>query len=395
MGPERIREINSLRILHWLIDGSETTATEIAEHCDLSRTSVNAALANLRELGWITTLNAVTGTAGGRPARRYRFRSEGAVVLGADIGVHHVEVLLADLAGTALAQRSQAVDPDLDPPSRLAVLDRLIAEALSQAQLKAEDVHALTAAVSGVVDDSGRTPFETPLPQWHEVDLVARLRASFTCPVRISNSCKLALLEETRHGEAVGFTDVVHILADQRISAAIMSRGAVIEGSGGAAGEIGGLKILRWERAIRDLTAHPDLPELDDERERSGRRPRGARLHEDLCPRPGHRSRGPGARRRPRRPRAGRRSDSERRLVVGAFHARPGSPRPPYALDQGIDDRARRRRPRSRSTRRPRRAPPVLRGLPGRRPQEVTARTTPAPHRRDREIGSLPPRDRS
>lgn len=268
VGPERIREINSLRILHWLIDGSETTATEIAEHCDLSRTSVNAALANLRELGWITTLNAVTGTAGGRPARRYRFRSEGAVVLGADIGVHHVEVLLADLAGTALAQRSQAVDPDLDPPSRLAVLDRLIAEALSQAQLKAEDVHALTAAVSGVVDDSGRTPFETPLPQWHEVDLVARLRASFTCPVRISNSCKLALLEETRHGEAVGFTDVVHILADQRISAAIMSRGAVIEGSGGAAGEIGGLKILRWERAIRDLTAHPDLPELDDERER-------------------------------------------------------------------------------------------------------------------------------
>ena len=82
VGPERIREINSLRILHWLIDGSETTATEIAEHCDLSRTSVNAALANLRELGWITTLNAVTGTAGGRPARRYRFRSEGAVVLG-------------------------------------------------------------------------------------------------------------------------------------------------------------------------------------------------------------------------------------------------------------------------------------------------------------------------
>jgi len=228
VGPERIREINSLRILHWLIDGSETTATEIAEHCDLSRTSVNAALANLRELGWITTLNAVTGTAGGRPARRYRFRSEGAVVLGADIGVHHVEVLLADLAGTALAQRSQAVDPDLDPPSRLAVLDQLIAEALSQAQLKAEDVHALTAAVSGVVDDSGRTPFETPLPQWHEVDLVARLRASFTCPVRISNSCKLALLEETRHGEAVGFTDVVHILADQRISAAIMSRGAVL-----------------------------------------------------------------------------------------------------------------------------------------------------------------------
>ena len=268
VGPERIRELNSLQILHWLVDGGEATATEIADHCGLSRTSVNAALANLRDLGWITTLEAVTGMTGGRPARRYRFRSEGAVVLGADIGVHHVEVLLADLAGTALAQRSQAVDPDLDPPSRLAVLDRLIAEALSQAQLKAEDVHALTAAVSGVVDDSGRTPFETPLPQWHEVDLVARLRASFTCPVRISNSCKLALLEETRHGEAVGFTDVVHILADQRISAAIMSRGAVIEGSGGAAGEIGGLKILRWERAIRDLTAHPDLPELEDAGER-------------------------------------------------------------------------------------------------------------------------------
>ena len=62
VGPERIREINSLRILHWLIDDGEATATEIAEHCGLSRTSVNAALANLHELGWITTLEAVTGT---------------------------------------------------------------------------------------------------------------------------------------------------------------------------------------------------------------------------------------------------------------------------------------------------------------------------------------------
>ena len=64
VGPERIREINSLQILHWLIDGEEVTATEIAEHCDLSRTSVNAALADLREMGWITRLNAVTGVAG-------------------------------------------------------------------------------------------------------------------------------------------------------------------------------------------------------------------------------------------------------------------------------------------------------------------------------------------
>ena len=114
VGPERIREINSLRILHWLIDDGEATATEIAEHCGLSRTSVNAALANLHELGWITTLEAVTGTTGGRPARRYRFRAQGAVVLGADVDVHRVEVLLADLAGTALAQRSQAVAADLE-----------------------------------------------------------------------------------------------------------------------------------------------------------------------------------------------------------------------------------------------------------------------------------------
>ena len=109
MGPERIREINSLQILHWLIDGEEVTATEIAEHCDLSRTSVNAALADLREMGWITRLNAVTGVAGGRPARRYRFRGGSAVVLGADIDVRHVKVLIADLSGTALAQRSRPV----------------------------------------------------------------------------------------------------------------------------------------------------------------------------------------------------------------------------------------------------------------------------------------------
>ena len=270
VGPERIREINSLQILHWLIDGEEVTATEIAEHCDLSRTSVNAALADLREMGWITRLNAVTGVAGGRPARRYRFRGGSAVVLGADIDVRHVKVLIADLSGTALAQRSRPVEPDLDPSSRLAVLDRLITEALAQAGLEADDVHALTVAVNGAVDESGRTPFFPPLPEWHEVDLVTRLKASFACPVRISNSCKLALLAEAQHGRIAGIDDAVYILilADHRIGAAIMNRGEVIEGSAGVAGEIGGLKILRWKRAIQDLTAHPSMPELTDERER-------------------------------------------------------------------------------------------------------------------------------
>ena len=268
VGPERIRELNSLQILHWLVDGGEATATEIADHCGLSRTSVNAALANLRDLGWITTLEAVTGMTGGRPARRYRFRSEGAVVLGADIDVRHVKVLLADLAGTALAQQSEDVEPDLDPPSRLAVLDRLIAEALARARLRADDVRALTVAVSGALDEPGRTSSRTPPSQWHEVDLVTRLRASFACPVRVGNSCKPALLAEAQQGQATGYSDVVHILADRRTGAAIMSQGRVIEGSAGAAGEIRGLKVLRWERAIRDLTAHPDLPELEDAGER-------------------------------------------------------------------------------------------------------------------------------
>ena len=86
--------------------------------------------------------------------------------------------------------------------------------------------------------------------------------------MRVGNSCRLALLAEAQHGQAVGFSDVVHILTGRRTGAAIMSQGRVIEGSAGAAGEIGGLKILRWERAIRDLTAHPGLPELEDERER-------------------------------------------------------------------------------------------------------------------------------
>lgn len=268
VGPERIRELNSLQILHWLVDGGEATATEIADHCGLSRTSVNAALANLRELGWITTLEAVTGMTGGRPARRYRFRSEGAVVLGADVGVRHVEVLLADLAGTALARCSQDVEPGLDPPARLAVLDRLIAEALARARLRADDVHALTVAVSAALEEPGRTASRTPPPQWHEIDLVTRLRASFACPVRVGNSCRPALLAEVQHGQAAGYSDVVHILAGWRTGAAIMSQGRVIEGSAGAAGEIGGLKVLRWERAVRDLTAHPRLPELEDAGER-------------------------------------------------------------------------------------------------------------------------------
>jgi len=73
------------------------TLTELASATGLSRPTVEDALARLTQLRVVDELAAASSGGKGRPARRYRFRPEAGIVLGIDIGEHHVIAMLADL----------------------------------------------------------------------------------------------------------------------------------------------------------------------------------------------------------------------------------------------------------------------------------------------------------
>lgn len=250
-----VRELNLLRVLREIRSGEGVTTTELIRATGLSRPSVTSLVTELIELGWIDVVDPTSDGQGGRPPQRFRFRAGVGTLIGLDIGVHRISVLLANLSGDVLISRKFDVEPTATPTERLIAVDAALESTLTDAGVSPDGIWAVGAAVTGPVDADGRTSMVSPLPDWAEVDLVSHLGGRFSCPIRVENDVKLALLAEHEWGVARGARDIVFILAGQRTGAASMVNGQVVRGHGGAAGEIGALPAVRWSTAIERL--HP------------------------------------------------------------------------------------------------------------------------------------------
>ena len=260
----RLRELNSLTVVRALRDQPPATVTEIARTTGLSRPAVTVLVQGLVSDGWAAGSEPGASSTVGRPARRFQFRATAGYVLGVDVGAHKILALVADLHGNVVHTARASVAAAAGPGERLAALDRTITKALRGAGKTAEDIWALSIGVTGPVDDTGRTTLFTPLPGWRTVDLQAHLGTRFTCPVVVENDCKLAALAERWRGAASDANDIVFLLAGMRMGAALIIDGVLRRGYGGAAGEIGALKAVKWLQAPSHLENCPGVPSSVD-----------------------------------------------------------------------------------------------------------------------------------
>src|SRR6185503_11533098 len=185
-----------------------------------------------------------------------------------DVGAHKILALIADLDGTVVHTVRRQVDPDADPKVRLAALDKTVADCLTETGLKPDQLWALTVGVTGPVDSTGRTTLFTPLPGWSTVDPIAHLAARYPCPIQVENDCKLAAVAERWRGVGQDADDIVYVLAGMRTGAGLIIDGTLRRGYGGAAGEIGALRAVRWLTApshLENCPGTPDTVSSDDE----------------------------------------------------------------------------------------------------------------------------------
>ncbi|CAL9334132.1 N-acetyl-D-glucosamine kinase [Streptomyces sp. enrichment culture] len=256
----RMREMNQLSVVSALRGNPPSTVTELAGRAGLSRPAVDVLVRGLVADGWAEVEEPGASSVVGRPARRYRFRATAGHVLGIDIGVHKILVMLSDLEGRLVRTVRRPADPEAPPEARLAAVDGVIDEVLRGADMTPADIWAVTVGVTGPVDATGRTTLFTPLPGWHTTDPAAHLAARFSCPVQVENDCKLAAVAERWNGVAQDADDIVYLLAGLRTGAGLILDGTLRRGHGGAAGEIGALKAVRWLSAPEHLQNCPGVP---------------------------------------------------------------------------------------------------------------------------------------
>ncbi|MEV4069097.1 ROK family protein [Nonomuraea fuscirosea] len=250
----RLRQLNAQAVIKVLQGGSSLTLTEVAKSTGLSRASAEDVVRELLQKGWVAEAGATAGGVG-RPARRYRFRSEAGRVLGVDIGGHKIRAVVADLDGGVQHGAWVAVTPEMGRLERLAAVDRAVAECLEGAGLTGGDVWASGVGTTGLVDGAGRVLLSEALPEWTGVDLAAHVRRMVPAPVLVENDGKLAALAECWRGVARYAKDLVFLLAGLRTGAGLIIDGKLHRGFANASGEIGALPVLGWIRAQEHLVA--------------------------------------------------------------------------------------------------------------------------------------------
>ncbi|GAA1005448.1 ROK family transcriptional regulator [Streptomyces rhizosphaericus] len=270
----RATTVAALRVLHAdasrPLDDSSTgglTLTEIAGRAGVSRPMAEDAVNELTERELVAEIvpDPDAPRPVGRPAKRYRFRSERGYVLGVDIGIHKILALCADLSGTIRGSHRIEVSADLDKADRITAARTALKRAARTSGIRLADVLAAGAGTTGPVDPHTGTVLRSPaLAGWESVNLKEALSGLGSGPVLAGNDANLGALAEHWRGTATDAQDVVYILAGHQISVGLLIDGQVRQGRHGAAGEIGILRAARWYEVRDALAANKpiDTPEL-------------------------------------------------------------------------------------------------------------------------------------
>lgn len=234
------------------------TVSEIAGLTGLSRPTVLAAATDLERHGLVKRLSPAVPMGAGRPAVRFGFAADSAVIAGVDIGVHKIVVLLQDLNGETVGEQRVETSASLTGSVRV----RAVVDAIAQA-VDANGHHAKLLAVGlgapGLSDASGRITFSPALPEWEGIDLGPQVSRMLNCEVLVESDTLVATLGEFRYGAGRGTNDFVYLLAGFRTAAGSVIGGRIHRGTSGAAGAVGEMRILEWAdsfaRLISDYAA--------------------------------------------------------------------------------------------------------------------------------------------
>jgi predicted NBD/HSP70 family sugar kinase len=227
-----------------LRDGRPRTRAELAAMTGLARSTVGLRLDALVGLGLVGPFADAVST-GGRPPSRVALVPSARVVLGADFGAGHLNLVLTDLMGEALTGRRSLLDVAEGPE---AVLTTMVAEAdalLAELGRTRRDLIGVGIGLPGPVQFSTGRPVAPPImPGWDGFDVPGWVRGHLDVPVLVDNDVNIMALGE----RSFAWPDVDHFLfvkVATGIGSGIISGGRLQRGAQGIAGDIGHVQVAR------------------------------------------------------------------------------------------------------------------------------------------------------
>lgn len=181
------------------------------------------------------------GHEGSRLTRDDGTASSESLVVGVDIGATKILVALVDRRGRPTRTNIQPTRPERGAESVIADVARCIQQTCLPAA--GERVVAIGVGVAGQVDPATGIVHNAPNLAWDEVPLGQRLAEELGLPVVVLNDVQAATYGECTYGAGRGVAELVGLFIGTGVGGGIVTRGQLVHGASGSAGELGHITI--------------------------------------------------------------------------------------------------------------------------------------------------------
>ena len=238
-------------VVRTIMERGALSAADIARVTGLARSTVSTALSELRGSGIVVEADSDSDGDGkqqpkksaGRPATALKLNPEAGTCVGIHLAYEGVEVVLADISHSFIAEQKIALGADYEPRDVVGPIVKAVDGFYRAGGLAPASLLGVGVSVSGPVRPDGVLQRGGILPRWAGVNIREMFANSFGQQVVTDNESNCAAVAEMKWGAARGYDNFVIFKMDVGVGGAIVSNGALVKGVAGGAGEFGHVSI--------------------------------------------------------------------------------------------------------------------------------------------------------
>ncbi|MFT6305675.1 MAG: putative NBD/HSP70 family sugar kinase [Halioglobus sp.] len=235
---------NRQLVLQCVREQTEAGRAQIARTTQLSTQAVSNIIAELLTEGLLFEAGRYN-SGRGLPAIQYAIHASAAVALGIEVRSDAVFSAIVDLAGNPLATERISLS-DTHPENVAKVVRELYKAALLSKGVSAGSMLGTGIVLPGPIGRAGLSETgQSTLLGWENTDPHTLFSTALDTPVVIEHDTIAAVFAEHVSGAAIGLDSFAYIYFGTGIGLGVMSKGEVLRGSYGNAGELGHMVVER------------------------------------------------------------------------------------------------------------------------------------------------------
>ena len=251
-----IAELNAFLVLDAIRSHGKVTRRQLSAELSLSDASVSRIAQRLLRA------ELIAEEPGDRPARGrtptvLRFVGAAGSVIAIDLGGTRCHGVLADLAGTTMAEDFR---PTREGEHAAAALLECIAALRPDRGSRSWPVRAVVVGIPAVIDPRTGLATAGPSVHWQDFDLMGILAAEVAEPFEVDNDANLSALGQAWRGAGRGVHSFVTMSLGTGIGGGIVVDGHLLSGRHNAAGEVGYLPVGGRRDAAADGSSFGSVP---------------------------------------------------------------------------------------------------------------------------------------